>query len=248
MRSRKVPVLRLGSRAPGVDARSLRLWTQASAIVGSRPQASDLRRTCRRDENCRETQNCRHFWTRLGSSRLKSINSTVTGIRGVVVAKRRTVVTFGLVLRLRVSKVSTVTGIGGFVFAKGRTVVTFGLAAGERKGERREEKREMRGENRGDRREKRRVDRRKERGERRQERGEKRGERREEMREERREEIGERREETEERGEKREEEKEEKGMTPDLRLLSGFACGVSLSLHVRVTCLHSGSWLLSNFL
>ena len=34
-------------------------------------------------------------------------------------------------------------------------------------------------------------------------------------------------------------------VTPDLRLLSGFARGVSLSLHVRVTCLHSGSWLLS---
>ena len=37
-------------------------------------------------------------------------------------------------------------------------------------------------------------------------------------------------------------------MTSDLRLLSGFARGVSLSLHVRVTCLHSGSWLLSGFL
>ena len=37
-------------------------------------------------------------------------------------------------------------------------------------------------------------------------------------------------------------------MTPDLRLLSGFARGVSLSLSVRVTCLHSGSWLLSIFL
>ena len=36
-------------------------------------------------------------------------------------------------------------------------------------------------------------------------------------------------------------------MTPELRLLSGFARGVSLSLHVRVTCLHSGSWLLSGF-
>ena len=64
------------------------------------------------------------------------------GSGGVVVAKRRTVVTFGLVLRLRVSKVSTVTGIGGAVVAKRRTVVTFGLAAGERKGERREERRE----------------------------------------------------------------------------------------------------------
>ena len=36
-------------------------------------------------------------------------------------------------------------------------------------------------------------------------------------------------------------------MTPDLSLLSGFARGVLLSLHVRDTdtCLHSGSWLLS---
>ena len=37
-------------------------------------------------------------------------------------------------------------------------------------------------------------------------------------------------------------------MTPDLGLLSGFARGLSLSLHVRDTCLHSGSWLLSFFL
>ena len=33
-------------------------------------------------------------------------------------------------------------------------------------------------------------------------------------------------------------------MTPDLSLLSGFARGVLLS-HIRDTCLHSGSWLLS---
>ena len=36
-------------------------------------------------------------------------------------------------------------------------------------------------------------------------------------------------------------------MTPDLSLLSGVARGVLLSLHVRDTCLHSGSWLLSGF-
>ena len=36
-------------------------------------------------------------------------------------------------------------------------------------------------------------------------------------------------------------------MTPDLSLLSGFAPGVLLSLHVRDTCLHTGSWLLSFF-
>ena len=71
-----------------------------------------------------------------------------------MVAKPRTVVTFGLVLRLRVSKVSSVTGIGGVVVAKPRTVVTSrlksvfshgdrggrGFAAGERKGERRKER------------------------------------------------------------------------------------------------------------
>ena len=102
---------------------------------------------------------------------------------------------------------------------------------------------EKRGEERGERREERRE-------KRRDERREGRGERKEE-RAERREERGGRKErgaEREERGEKREEEKEEKGMTPDLRLLSGFARGVSLSLHVRVTCLHSGSWLLSGCL
>ena len=81
-----------------------------------------------------------------------------------------------------------------------------------------------------------REERREERGDRREETGEKRRERGE-----RREEKGEER---EERGEKREEEKEEKGMTPDLRLLSGFARGVLLSFYVRDTCLHSGSWLL----
>ena len=42
----------------------------------------------------RQTQNCRHFWTRLASSQLKSVNSHRD--RGVVVAKPRTVVTFGL--------------------------------------------------------------------------------------------------------------------------------------------------------
>ena len=36
-------------------------------------------------------------------------------------------------------------------------------------------------------------------------------------------------------------------MTPDLSLLSGFARGVLLSLHVRDTRLHSGSWLLSGW-
>ena len=75
MRSRGVPVLRLGSRGPGGDARLLRLWTQAFAIVCNRSQASAVRRTCRKDKNRRETQNCRDFCTRLGSWRPKSVNS-----------------------------------------------------------------------------------------------------------------------------------------------------------------------------
>ena len=37
-------------------------------------------------------------------------------------------------------------------------------------------------------------------------------------------------------------------MTPDLSILSGFARGLLLSLHVRDTCLHSGWWLLSGLL
>ena len=81
MLRRRVPVLKLGSRGPGGDARSLRLWTQASASVRKRSQAfasvrkrsqaftsvhkrsqaSAEGRTCRRDENRREMQNCRHF-------------------------------------------------------------------------------------------------------------------------------------------------------------------------------------------
>ena len=65
--------------------------------------------------SCRETQNCRHFWTRVGSSHLKSVNSHRD--RGVVVAKRRTVITFGLALGRRVSKVSTFTEIGGVLVA-----------------------------------------------------------------------------------------------------------------------------------
>ena len=80
----------------------------------------------------RETQNCRHCWTCVASSRLKSV-STVSRIGGVLVAKRKTVVTFGLVLRLRVSKASQPSpGSRGGVVAKRRTVVTFGLALGLR--------------------------------------------------------------------------------------------------------------------
>ena len=37
-------------------------------------------------------------------------------------------------------------------------------------------------------------------------------------------------------------------MTPDLSLRNGFARGLLLSLQIRDTCLHSGSWLLSGFI
>ena len=54
--------------------------------------------------------------------------STVTGIGRVLVAKRRTVVAFGLACCPRVSTVSTVTGIWRVLVAKHKTVVAFGLA------------------------------------------------------------------------------------------------------------------------
>ena len=215
MRSRRVPVLRLGSRGPGGDARSLRLRSQGS-------QAFAEGRTCRRDENRRETQNCRHFlrfvlqkcqqsqglggsWSRnaelsslLDSTRVFASQKCQQsqGSGGVVVAKRRTVVFWTRLGSSRLKSVNSHRDRGGVV-AERRTVVTFGLASGERK-ERGEEKREMRGERREERGEKRRgewiEERREDRGDRREER---RGERREERRGERREEGRERREERE---------------------------------------------------
>ena len=118
MSSRRVPVLRLGSRGPGGDARSLRLCSQAFAIVR---RVSDLRRTCRERKSSRNAELSSLFAFR------NTKVSTVTGIGGVVVAKPKTVVTFGRVLRLRVSNVSAVIGIGRVVVAKPKTVVTFGL-------------------------------------------------------------------------------------------------------------------------
>ena len=88
MLRRRVPVFRLGSRGPGGDASCcvcgrkrpqsfaiVRNRSQSFALVRKRPQSFAEGRTCQRDENRRETQDCRHFWTRLASSRLKSVNS-----------------------------------------------------------------------------------------------------------------------------------------------------------------------------
>ena len=52
--------------------------------------------------------------------------------RPKIVAKRKTVVTFGLSLGLHVSRVSTVTGTAGVLVAKRRNVVAFRLALGPR--------------------------------------------------------------------------------------------------------------------
>ena len=70
---------------------------------------------------------------------------------GVVVAKRRTVVTFGLVFRRRISNVLTVTGIGGVLVAKRRTVVTFGRGSFSLLGDRRERSGERKRGRRGER-------------------------------------------------------------------------------------------------
>ena len=127
MRSRRVPVLRLGSRGLGGDARSLRLCPPS---VRKRLQASASVRECRRVSRIvgsRKSSRNAELSSLFTLSVIKV--STVTGIGGVMVAKPRTVVTFGLVSGLRVSRVSTVTGIGGVIVAKRRTVVTFGLAS-----------------------------------------------------------------------------------------------------------------------
>ena len=166
MRSRRVPVLKLGS-SPGGDARSLRCVRKAFASVRKRPQTSASVR--KRPQSVRGGSDMPERQTTRKSSRNAKLSSlftsritkvsTVTGIGGVVVAKPRTVLTFGLVSGRRVSKVSTVTGIrrgwsrnpelsslldssrvvasqkcqqsqgSGGVVAKPRTVVTFGLVS-----------------------------------------------------------------------------------------------------------------------
>ena len=75
----------------------------------------------------RTSENCRDFWTCVGFSHVKNADH-----REVAIAKRRTVVTFGLALRFRVSQVSTITGIDGVVVSKRKTIVTFGLMLGPR--------------------------------------------------------------------------------------------------------------------
>ena len=111
MRSRGVPILKLGSRGPGGDARSLRLCSQAFASVRNRSQASAECRTCVGLASDTKIVAKRRTVVTFYVSHYKSVNSH-RDRGGVVVAKRRTVA-FGLVSGLRVSKVSTVTGIGG---------------------------------------------------------------------------------------------------------------------------------------
>ena len=119
MLRRRVPVLRLGSRGPGGDQQSLRLCSQS---VCKHSRASESVGKCCAFLGVENRRNAE--LSSLFTLSLPKV-STVTGIRGVVVAKRRTVVTFG-------PQVSTVTRIGGVVVAKGRTVVTFGPALGLR--------------------------------------------------------------------------------------------------------------------
>ena len=116
MRSRRVPVLKLGSRVQEATKSRCVYVRQAFASVRKSSQAFASVGECRASSgvaNRRETQNCRHFWTRLASSRLKSVNSHSDGGGGGPRRETQNCRHFGLVLHLRVSKVSTVTGIGG---------------------------------------------------------------------------------------------------------------------------------------
>ena len=156
-----------GMRGVVVAKRSRHFWTR---LGSSRLKSVNRHRD--RGGRGRETQNCRHFWTRLGSSRLKSVNShRDEGESWSRNAELSSLLDSSRVFAFEKCQQSQASGgswsrnaevssllDSGVVVAKRRSVVTFGLASGGRKGERRDEKR--------------RVDRRKERGDRRQERGE----------------------------------------------------------------------------
>ena len=146
---RRVRVLRLGSRGPGGDQRYCFVFAIAASVRECRARFAV--ENGREIQNCRHfldlasqkcqqsqgwkgswsaTRNGRHFWTCVWSSRFKSVNSHRD--RGALLAKCRTVVTFGLANGPRISKVSTVAGMVGVLVAQRRTMVTFGLAFGPR--------------------------------------------------------------------------------------------------------------------
>ena len=154
---------------------------------------------------------CRHFWTRIWSVRLQSV-----AIRGVVLAKCRTVV------RISSQKAGKKT-----------------KKKGEEKEERREKRIEKREERRGER-ERRGEKRRGE--ERRKERGEPRGDRSEEHRgrQKRGEERGKKK---EERREEKKQERKGERMTLDLGILRSCAWDV-IFFRCTCQCLHSGLWIL----
>ena len=170
----------------------MRSVRKRSPFVRKRPQASAAENRC-------ETQNCRRFRVASKASTLSAI-----GGRGVLVAKRRSVVAFGLAGRLRVSspfretpncrrfwtcvgspRMKSVHGLRdrgcpGRETQKCRHFWTRSRVAEERREERRE-RREERGEERGERKEES-IEERGERGDRgegREKRRERRGERRE---------------------------------------------------------------------
>ena len=114
MRSRRVLVLRLGVRRLGVDAksvRSVRKRPQASASVRKRPQASaSVRKRPQASASARKRSPCVRKRPRPKIVRKRrtvvafalalrlrvSKVPTVSGIGGVLIAKRKNVVTFGL--------------------------------------------------------------------------------------------------------------------------------------------------------
>ena len=130
---------------PGVQEVTKNRGVFVSASFRKRPQAIAGVRTCSQTSTklMQAPARVAHFWELkilakhgivvvtfgLASVLRVSKVSTVTGIRGFVVAKRKTVVTFGLALVLRISKVSTIAEIGGVVVAKRRTVLIFGLVS-----------------------------------------------------------------------------------------------------------------------
>ena len=95
MLRRRVPVLKLGSRGrlcPQAFAKRLQAPVSVAHLLGVEKSSGNAERSsllnsrrvsasqeCQQSQESggpgRETQNCRHFWTRVGSSRFKSISS-----------------------------------------------------------------------------------------------------------------------------------------------------------------------------
>ena len=105
LRSRRVPVFKLGSRGPGGDARSLRCVRKAFASVRNRSQRVGHAEETKETKIVAKRRTCRHFLRFVLQKYQQSQGSGGSWSRSPEL-NPRTVVTFGRVSGLRVSTVS----------------------------------------------------------------------------------------------------------------------------------------------